>query len=87
MKFEAWNYEAEYRVWCKLDPDGPKLQFAPFDVRLQLAEVYLGARTKVTSAQVRAALKDTAADVEVVTTRIAFRTFAVVRQNAESLQR
>lgn len=87
MKFAAWHYEQEYRVWCRLDPNGPALQFAPFNARMRLTHVFLGARSKVTSPEVRTALGDLARGVEIVTTRIAFRTFEVVGQKDARFQR
>ena len=84
MKFANWRYENEVRLWARLDEEGPDLQFAPFGPDMMLRSVHLGSRYDVTHAQFTKALGELASDVEIVTTRLAFRTFRVVTQRDRS---
>lgn len=84
MKFANWRYENEVRLWARLDEAGPDLQFTPFGPDMKLRSVHLGPRCDVTRAQITKALGELASDVEIVTTRLAFRTFRVVTQRDRS---
>jgi hypothetical protein len=84
MKFANWRYENEVRLWARLDEKGADLQFIPFSADMKLRSVHLGPRCDVTRAEITKALGKLASDVEIVATRLAFRTFRVVKQRDRS---
>jgi hypothetical protein len=87
-KFSHWRYEKEVRCWVSLDPNGPDIQFHQLGKQIQLREVYIGFRSPITRQNVAAALGEELEDVVTVNnTRLAFRTFRVVRQRNRHLWR
>jgi len=86
-KFSHWSYEDEVRAFVTLEDRDPKtgLYFAEFSDRLRLREVIVGAASTLTRAQVRDALAGLAPSVSAWKTRLAFRSYRIVRQNNERL--
>ncbi len=86
-KFEHWAYEEEYRSFIGLDPELEEngLYFFDFSENLKLKSVMVGSRCTLTRKQLATALGDMASQVEVWKTRPAFKKFAVVRNENESL--
>lgn len=89
-----WEYEQEWRYWVSLDDtekqkklDNPStIFFADFDNKLVLREVILGARSECSTKNIRDLLKPSD-DVEFITARPSFRSFAMVPQNLKSKQK
>mgnify|MGYP000111306123 FL=1 len=84
-KFSHWRYEREVRAWASLDPDGPPVQFKYFAADMKLTHVYIGARSSIRRQMIADALGDDLADVKIVSTRLAFRSFRVVTQRNPAL--
>lgn len=86
-KFTAWRYESEYRCFCPLsesiNEDG--LYFKPFSTHLKLAQVIVGARSKITRTKLAAALGAEHSHVAYFKAQPAFGTFLVVRNCNNSL--
>lgn len=89
MKFDAWDYEAELRAFCRLEDMDPvsDLYFLPFGELLTLREVIVGARSDVTRARLRKVLGDRAAEVRQFKARAGFKEFAVVENRRQSAWR
>lgn len=86
-KYSHWRYEQEVRCWHPLkqrDPDNG-LYFAPFSHQVRLRRVIIGCQSTLTRDAVRAALGELSADVEIINTRLAFRSFRVVTQRSAKL--
>ncbi|MFG6590708.1 DUF2971 domain-containing protein [Sulfitobacter sp. 1A12157] len=86
-KYKHWEYENEVRAFVKADEVCPKtnLYFMQFGRNLVLREVILGPRSSLTSAVVRE--QSECANVKVVTSRLAFKNYKVVKQRNPRLQR
>lgn len=85
-KYSHWRYESEVRVLYSLTTaihDGDNF-FAPFSDKLRLREVVVGALSTVTRSDVQAALGDLT-DVSAFKTRLAFRSFKVVKNRKASM--
>lgn len=80
QKFDAWQYEAEYRSFTDLKEPDPEsgLYFADFAPTLRLAQVIVGYRSTATRAAVAEAIGELT-DVEVFKSRPGFQRFEVVR--------
>ncbi len=86
-KYHHWRYENEVRLFAEAKEKCTQtgLFFKPFDYDLQLREVILGAESNLKS---RDFLSDTGAeDLKVVTARLAFQSYRVVRQRLRVLQK
>ncbi len=85
-KFHHWSYEEEYRLFCQLRDDNKDphsgLHFYNFDEHLRLREVCVGPLSGVTRRQLSDAIGDLM-DVATFKTRLAFKTFQVVKQKDE----
>lgn len=79
-KFKDWEYEDEVRMFIRPEEtyEEQGLHFYGFSGNLILREVILGPRATTTPEEVKAATR-TISDVKVITSRLAFRTFKVVR--------
>jgi hypothetical protein len=86
-KFAHWKYENEVRCFVTLEDQDPqtKLYFAEFSDELKLAQVIVGVRSNLSRAELGGALGDLATGVDVLKTRLAFRSFRVVRNRNQSL--
>ena len=86
-KFSHWRYENEYRLFVRLKTKDKKTghYFFRFSDRVALREVIVGTNSTITRDELRRALGDMAAKVEVHKARLAFRTFQVVKQRQEKL--
>ncbi len=73
-KYEGWSYEEEFRVFATRT-DGPYVHFGP---DLVLREVIAGPLCPHT-ARLRSVLRSFSTDVELIRSRLAFRSFEVVR--------
>ncbi|WP_316157922.1 DUF2971 domain-containing protein [Cupriavidus sp. BIC8F] len=80
-KFDEWSYEREWRVFKELTaqhPDGNYYQeFGDF---IQLREVIIGARCKLTAIDISKLVGDVEQSVTVIKARPAFQRFEVTRQ-------
>lgn len=83
-KFSHWRYEEEVRTIIKLEDSHSegKLHFLPYCNALRLREVIIGPRSDLTAAQVAERVESCPDDVEITKTRLAFRSFKVVRNRA-----
>lgn len=86
-KYAHWQYENEVRGFVILEEKDTEknMYFAPFDNKLQLKMVIVGARSNITRKQIREALGNLAPSVEAFKARLAFKSFRVVRQKKSSL--
>ncbi|WP_411352565.1 DUF2971 domain-containing protein [Leisingera aquaemixtae] len=87
-KFMHWVYEDEVRLVCLLDnkDEQSSLYFQNFGEELALKEVIIGARSQLSSMDVRNAFGANE-DLSITTARLAFQDFRVVKQHALSRQR
>lgn len=83
-KYRDWKYENEVRVICALEVIDPEtgLYFADFDPDTRLRQVILGPRCTMTHEQVAEAINHPDSDVQVISSRLAFNSFHVVRNKA-----
>ena len=81
-KYSHWRYEREWRRFVPLHECEREngLFFTPFAGHMKLETVIVGALSPVSREEVMEALGDLAADVRVSKSRLAFRSFRVVRQ-------
>ncbi|MCP5183595.1 MAG: hypothetical protein H6993_06500 [Pseudomonadales bacterium] len=80
-KFNHWSYEQEHRMILNLrnfTANTSNLRFKSFDDDLMLREVYIGCRSSLDFAQVRAAVTSSDKEVVVKHTRPSFRDFRIV---------
>jgi hypothetical protein len=80
-KYSHWHYENEFRQIVNLDEmylEDDKY-FAKFSKDLKLVQVIVGAKSKLTRADLDDALGNLRQDVKVFKARLAFKTFRVVR--------
>lgn len=86
-KYTHWRYENEVRGFVTLEEMDPEknMYFANFSEELKLAQVIVGAESTLTRADVRDALGDLVSVVETFKTRLAFKSFRVVRQRNPKL--
>jgi hypothetical protein len=80
-KFADWQYEDELRMFVRPEEVTryAELEFMPFGPDLKLAAVYVGSRCGATLSDVRNALQPEDSSVEVHATRLAFRSYRVIR--------
>lgn len=80
-KFVDWQYEKEVRMFVKSREvyEEIGLHFYPFDQSLILKEVVVGARSSVSLKEIRAAIQPQDKDVEIISTRLAFKSYRVIR--------
>lgn len=84
-KFIHWSYEEEVRLLVKFSeriPDGD-IVFHSFSDSMQLKEVIVGPKSKISVSEVRAEVPDK--KVEIFKSRLAFQRFEIVRQENRSL--
>ncbi|WP_375554383.1 DUF2971 domain-containing protein [Roseovarius mucosus] len=87
-KFKHWEYENEYRLSAALDEPDPDSghYFLPFSKELILRKIVIGAKSSLTTLDIRNAY-GTREDIEIVTGRLAFKSFSIVKQRSEAHQR
>lgn len=80
-KFADWQYENEVRMFVRPEEvvHDSGLQFYPFGDDLALRAVYLGPRCTVTPNEVRDAFRSEEQRVKVHATRLAFKSYHVIR--------
>lgn len=83
-KFIHWSYEEEVRLLILFSESVPKneLVFQPFSEKMQLKQVIVGPLSTIKISKAEAAVADNT--VETFKARLAFESFAVVRQNDRS---
>ena len=83
-KYRDWKYENEVRVICALDDIDTEtgFYFADFDPDARLRQVILGPRCTTTHQQVAEVMHHSHNDVQVISSRLAFNSFRVVRNKA-----
>ena len=79
-KYIHWSYEEEVRLLVEFSESVPEkeLVFHPFSEAMQLKQVIVGPRSPIKVSDVKKAVADNR--VEIFKARLAFRSFAVVRQ-------
>ncbi|WJH40585.1 DUF2971 domain-containing protein [Aliirhizobium terrae] len=84
VKYDAWKYEDEQRMVFRLEDQQSENGhfFHSFEPALRLAEVVVGAESSVTRERVLEAVGDLR-DVELIKARLAFKRFAVVKQEQD----
>ena len=91
-KSAHWEYEDEWRQYVSLSDDEVRVRrngenvFLPFSNQLRLCEVLIGARSKISSSQVEAALPS-ADGITIRTMRASFRDYRIVEQQSASLKK
>ncbi len=85
-KFDAWEYESEYRMLVELRDADPVsgLHFEPLSDQLSLMQVIVGERCTVTRKQLDRVLGHSFKDLERFKVRAAFRTFEMVQNLRQS---
>lgn len=85
MKFSAWSYETEYRVFCRLEHCDPvtDLHFVPFEPVLKIAEVIVGERSSVTRSRLARVLGKHNDTVISFKARAGFKRFEVVENKRQ----
>ncbi len=80
-KYRGWAYEREWRGWFTLDERDPTtgLCYYNLDAKIALREVIAGPLCPVAKPVITEALSDDACSVRVLKSRLAFRSFRVVR--------
>ncbi len=92
-KFRHWRYENEVRLLYRLEDvqkevkDGKDLYFAPYFPWLELKEVILGPRSELEVEAVREIVEKCHPGVAVFRSRLAFRSYSVVRDRRSWLKR
>jgi hypothetical protein len=84
-KYKDWIYEEEVRVMASLSDEDGGYYFYPFDARLVLKGVIVGARSTISRAELAAALGDQAGCVETWKARLSFNRFEIVRNMNDGL--
>jgi hypothetical protein len=84
-KFIHWAYEEEYRLFLALEQEENGLFYVDFSEDIKLSQLIIGAHSSVTRAEVKEALGEDMAGVEVFKARAAFRRFEIVRNRNEKL--
>ncbi len=84
MKFKAWEYESEYRAFCRLDEKDPvsDLYFLPFYDEMKLAQVIVGERSSVTPERLAGVLRNFPNSVTTFKARAGFQSFEVVQNKS-----
>ncbi len=79
-KFKDWKYENEVRLFVELEENRKEsgIYFEPFTNRIQLREVILGPRCKLSVDSIRELVKNFKPKVNVIKSRIAFTKFEVL---------
>ena len=75
-KYSDWEYEEEYRIF-QLKKNIP---FIDFSKELELKEIIIGARSKITRDCITKALGDNNSNIEMFNARASFREFKMVYQ-------
>jgi hypothetical protein len=81
-KYSGWEYEKEWRSWCRLEETDPRASdyyFKPFDDDLQIREVIVGPLCDVARGAIEHALRRCSSSIEIHKTRLAFKSFHVVK--------
>lgn len=83
-KFEDWRYEKEARIFTRLeDRDATTgLYFADFQPKLRLQQVILGPRFAESTQELLELIKGFGKQVSIIQSRLAFRSFRVIRNRA-----
>lgn len=86
-KYAHWRYEKEFRSFVTKEEKDPEtgLYFANFSEHLKLKRVIVGAKSILSRSDINLALGELSSEVESFKSRLAFRTFRVVRQKNEKL--
>lgn len=84
-KFDGWEYESEYRLFCRLEHRDPvsDFYFSSFSEELKLAQVIVGERSSVTRDRLADVLGDRASTVTSFKARAGFKRFEVVRNKSK----
>jgi hypothetical protein len=88
-KYSDWRYESELRAFINLQSLVPKngKYFKKFDHDLKLKQVIVGLNSTLSRSALKDALGDLSSTVEVFKTRLAFKSFRVVKQRNQGLWR
>lgn len=84
-KYDGWKYEDEIRLVVAIkeaDPD-TGMYFYEFGPELKLREVIIGPRSGLSKSDVAAVLSAEDSGAKIITARLAFQTFRVVRNKAK----
>jgi hypothetical protein len=87
LKFDAWAYEDEYRVFTNLEEKDEKtgLYFLPFSNQFSLTKVIVGERCVVSRAEVERSLETYSNKVTSFKARAAFKDFTVTRNELDRM--
>jgi hypothetical protein len=88
-KFNAWEYEKEYRAFCDLQESDPvtDLYFLPFSKEMKLAQVIVGERSTVTRDKLAKVLGKESKSVSCFKARAGFMKFEIVENRRVSAWR
>ncbi|AUQ99553.1 DUF2971 domain-containing protein [Phaeobacter inhibens] len=92
-KSDIWEYEREWRVYCSLNTEevatkarGGERFFVSFGESLKLKEVIIGAKSSISSDEIRSALRSDDI-VRIITARASFREYKIVEQKKDRLKK
>jgi hypothetical protein len=86
-KYSHWRYESEVRAFINLRAlvSEKGMYFIKFSDNLRLAQVIIGSASTLSRLELIDALGDLAPSIEVFKTRLAFKSFRVVKQRKQEL--
>lgn len=85
-KFKDWKYESEYRGLVPLqDMESNGLYFVEYSQDIILREIFIGAKNNLKPADFKEYLNEYDSKVKVIKTRLAFKSFNVVRNKANTV--
>ena len=86
-KFAHWEYEEEVRNFLRLEEVDPEtgLYFSDFSKELILKEIIVGARSDVSRNDISDVLGKLESEVDAFKARLAFKSYAVVRNKNQKL--
>jgi len=87
LKFEAWDYETEFRSVTQLKTKDPvsDLYFRPFSEDMKLSQVIIGERCGGSRAKLDEVLGDLCNEIESFKARSSFKRFEMVRNMRKSM--
>ena len=88
-KYSDWRYESELRAFINLQSLVSKngKYFTKFDDDLKLKQVIVGLNSTLSRSELKDTLGDLSSTIEVFKTRLAFKSFRVVKQRNQGLWR
>lgn len=88
-KFKRWEYESEWRLFATRNAEEAEggIHFLPLEPQLKLKRVLLGVRFNSNVAAFQQVLREKYKGSEILHTRMAFKSYRIVRQKQEEIWR